>query len=375
MDLHSGLPYWVIKNPLFNYHHPLTKNLKIDVVIIGSGITGALVAHELCEAGISCAIVDKRTVGTGSSAASTAQLQYEIDVPLSEMMDMVGEDIAKRAYRASLQSITDIERVFQQTGVEGDFQRVPSLYLASNRRGLRLLEKELAVREEADLPVGFLDRKHLESEYHIDKRGALKNDEAAQMDSYKAATGLIQHHQQAHGLQVYSPVEITQYEETKNGYKLLTDAGKTITCKYVIIAAGFEAGQFLPKNVMKLNSTYALVSKPVDEKQLWRDRSLIWETKEPYFYMRTTTDNRIMIGGEDEPFKNAKARDLLLRKKVGKLTKQFRSLYRIFRFPLTWPGAVHLVRRMTGCRISGHGRVRTGCSLRSAMEETVSRLA
>ena len=44
MDLHSGLPYWIIKNPLFDYYNPLKKDLETDIVIIGSGITGALMA-------------------------------------------------------------------------------------------------------------------------------------------------------------------------------------------------------------------------------------------------------------------------------------------------------------------------------------------
>lgn len=327
MDLHSGLPYWIIKNSLYNYHQPLRKNLKIDVAIIGSGITGSLVAHELCEAGIPCAIFDKRTLATGSTAASTAQLQYEIDVPLSEMTEIVGEGIAVNAYHASLQSITDIENVLQSTGVGGDFKRVSSVYLASDRKGRKLLERELEAREKAGLPVEFLDREALLSVHRIKASAALKNGEAAQMDCYQAATGLIRYHQEKHGLPVYSPVEITGYEETKTGYTLKTADDKKISCQYVVIAAGFEAGQFLPKNVMELNSTYALVSKVVDKKQLWPERSLIWETKEPYFYMRTTLDNRMMIGGEDEPFKNPVVRDKLLRKKIRKLERQFKSVY------------------------------------------------
>lgn len=35
MDLHSGLPYWIIKNPLFDYYNPLKKDLETDIVIIG----------------------------------------------------------------------------------------------------------------------------------------------------------------------------------------------------------------------------------------------------------------------------------------------------------------------------------------------------
>ena len=69
MDLHSGLPYWAIKNPLLDYFHPLENDFSTDIVVIGSGITGALMVHELYNAGLRCCVVDKRSIATGSSAA------------------------------------------------------------------------------------------------------------------------------------------------------------------------------------------------------------------------------------------------------------------------------------------------------------------
>ncbi len=327
MDLHSGLPYWVIKNELYNYFHPLEDDLITDVLIIGSGITGALVAHELCEAGIPCAVIDKRTIATGSSAASTSQLQYEIDVPLSEMAAILDEKTAVEAYQASLQSITDIEQVFKKTGLNPGFARIPSLFLASYKKDLKLLEREYDIRRKYSLPVDFLSADELQQKHRISAPGALKNNEAAQMDCYQAATSLLQHHLNKKELRLYSHTEITRFQEKKGGYALVTHTGKTVRCKYVVIAAGFEAGKFLPKPVMQLNSTYALISQPVSEALLWPERSLIWETKRPYFYMRTTEDNRMMIGGEDEEFKDPVKRDALLRAKVRKLENQFRKLY------------------------------------------------
>ena len=79
MDLHSGLPYWVVKNSLLDYFHPLEDDFSTDIVVVGSGITGALMVHELCSAGLRCCMVDKRSIATGSSIASTALLQYEIE--------------------------------------------------------------------------------------------------------------------------------------------------------------------------------------------------------------------------------------------------------------------------------------------------------
>lgn len=327
MDLHSGLPFWIVKNEFFDLYHPLRENYKTDVAIIGSGITGALVAHELCEAGISCTIFDKRTIATGSSAASTAQLQYEIDTPLSKLIHIVPEKIAVDAYFNCLEAITTIENVFKKTKLDADFTRVPTVFLASNKQGVELLEKEYEIRKDVGLPINFLDAKQLKEYQNIDGIAALQNDTSAQMDAYKAAINLLKYHQSKNQLKIYTHTKIKKIQESKNGYELLTEHNHTVSCKYVIIANGFEAGQFLPKKVMNLLSTYAIASAPVDKKMVWPHQSLIWETAEPYLYMRTTKDNRLIVGGEDEDFQDPVKRDHLLREKVKILERKFKNIY------------------------------------------------
>ena len=53
--------------------------------MIGAGITGALVAHELVRSGLDAVVVDKRAPGVGSTSASTALLLYETDTALAEL--------------------------------------------------------------------------------------------------------------------------------------------------------------------------------------------------------------------------------------------------------------------------------------------------
>jgi glycine/D-amino acid oxidase-like deaminating enzyme len=340
MDLYSGLPYWIAKNPLYNHFNPLKSNYSVDVVIIGTGITGTLIAHELCSAGIQCIMVDKRTVSTGSSIASTALLQYEIDTPLSELSEKLGDDMAVKAYRASLQSISDIEHLFEKIGINPDLEKVPSVFYASNRKGLKLIQKELEIRKKYNLPVQFLNKKELYEKYGIDAPGALKNNVSAQIDAYKAAISLIDYHIKNSNLQVFSQTNIEECDENPFDCRLITQYGNEIKCNSVVIATGFEAGKFLPKEVMKLTSTYAIISEPIEEKYLWKDRSLFWETKEPYLYVRTDGKNRVIAGGEDEDFKNPVLRDILLKKKVRKLEKKIKNLfpYLPFKTEMAWCG-------------------------------------
>lgn len=73
-----------LKNGLLATFPPLTSNADCDVIVLGGGITGALIAHTLCKKGVAVVVIDKRDIGWGSTSASTAMLQYEIDTELSD---------------------------------------------------------------------------------------------------------------------------------------------------------------------------------------------------------------------------------------------------------------------------------------------------
>ncbi len=327
MDLYSGLPYWIAKNSLDSYYNPLEKDHSTDIVIIGTGITGSLVAHELCNAGFKCTMIDSRSISTGSSIASTALLQYEIDTPLFKLAHMMDEQLAVKAYKTCLQSIDDIAEVFKNIGFDPDYERVPSVFYASNHKGLKLIQEEYKIRKKYDLPVTFLEKDELHKKYGIKAPGALENNASAQMDAYKGATHLIEYHIKKNNLEVFTHTTVDHCEEKSQGYDVVAENNYRIKCNYVIIAAGFEAERFLPEKVMQLTSTYAIISQPVDTKHIWTGHSLIWETHEPYLYIRTSDQNRILVGGEDEDFKNPILRDKLLRRKVKTLEKKFKKLF------------------------------------------------
>src|SRR5262249_55250262 len=105
MDLRSGQPFWPLRNGLLESYPALRQDETCEVAIIGGGITGALVAYHLAEEGVDIVLLDKRDVGTGSTAASTSLLQYEIDTELADLIDRVGEADAVRAYRLGIEAI------------------------------------------------------------------------------------------------------------------------------------------------------------------------------------------------------------------------------------------------------------------------------
>lgn len=326
MDLKSGMPWWLIRSGLMNKYQTLQNNVDTEVVIVGSGITGALAAHFLCEAGVKCTVVDKRMTCTGSTTASTAQLQYEIDVLLYELCDLVGTDNAVKSYQLCLEAITTIKNIASKLKIDCGFEMKSCLYLASEKRDADKLKKEFEIRKKYDLPVEYLDRKTLKKRFHMDRPAALYNECSAQLDAYSFCTQLLEHHIKRSGLEVYSYTEIVKTTVRKNGILLDTDRGHRITAKRMVCAPGFESEFFLDEKVMQLNSTYVLVSQPVMVK-LWPESCMVWETAKPYLYIRTTADNRVMVGGEDEKFVSPEQRDKKMRSKVARIIKKFHRLF------------------------------------------------
>ena len=79
MELTAGYPFSLIKNGIPFEYPKLSKNVRSRVVVIGGGISGALTAYYLTEKGVDCILVDGRSIGLGSTCASTSLLQYELD--------------------------------------------------------------------------------------------------------------------------------------------------------------------------------------------------------------------------------------------------------------------------------------------------------
>jgi heterodisulfide reductase subunit A-like polyferredoxin len=90
MDLKSNEPFWLLKNGLIASYPSLQSDQQCDVLIVGGGITGSLIAHQMIEDGYDTILIDKRELCNGSTSATTSMLQYEIDVPLYQLIRQIG---------------------------------------------------------------------------------------------------------------------------------------------------------------------------------------------------------------------------------------------------------------------------------------------
>jgi glycine/D-amino acid oxidase-like deaminating enzyme len=324
MDLKSGYPYWAVKNGLMATFPALQRDLRCDVAIIGAGITGALIARVFAANGYDTCIVEHRDVGWGSTAASTALLQYEIDTHLTELTKRYGEDDAALAYHACVQAVdevTDIAREIRDVG----FARARSLYYASKARHVRGLRDELHARRRIGIDVRWLSRERLQDDYGIDAPGALLSGHAARVDPYRMASRLLQR-LAGKGVAIHDRTTVRELHPTARRVVLDIANGTRITADHVIVAAGYAAQQWIPQRVATNRSSYAFISDPLDATGLGRIAdTVVWETARPYLYMRSTEDGRVLVGGEDDRVDIPQRRDRRVDAKARKLVKGVRA--------------------------------------------------
>ena len=326
MDLKSGYPYWAVKNGLMHAFPPLQEDLRCDVAIIGGGITGALIADELANHGHDIALIEQRDVGWGSSSASTALLQYEIDTHMVDLAKRYGEADAALAYVQCAESIGMLQDKARSVR-DVDFAWMDSLYYASKRRDAKALREEFALRARHGFQVELLESDEVESRYGIDAPVAILSHQAARIDPYRMAYRLLARLQKR-GSAIFDRTSIERIQATTRGISLQTSQGHVIRADHLVLAAGYANQQWLKKKVARNRSSYAFITDPIETETLGELKdTMVWESARPYLYMRSTGDGRLLVGGEDDNVDIPARRDARVDKKARTLQKKVSKLF------------------------------------------------
>lgn len=228
MNLTSSQPFWSVNNGLPANYPSLQRNTSCDAAIIGGGITGTLVAVHLAEAGVKTLLIDKRDIGTSSTSASTALLQYEIDVPLRELIKKVCPVAATRSYQLCRESIGKLERLAERLKINWGFERKPSLFLARHQRDIPELREEFQLRRKLGIELEFFDAAAVRNRFPFSRPAALFSKDGGQVDPHRLTHGLLAAGQRA-GLEVFDRTEMAGLEQTRRGVRITTKNGFVIT--------------------------------------------------------------------------------------------------------------------------------------------------
>jgi glycine/D-amino acid oxidase-like deaminating enzyme len=328
VNLHSGEPFWATTFTDAPVYESLTNDIACDVLIIGAGTSGAHCAHYLSQHQLDVVVIDKRRVGLGSTAVNTALLQYIGDKMFHQLANAFGESVATKHHWLCKTAIDDIESIANHLPLNPHFKRRDSLLFSSTAEDITLLQKEYEILIRNRFPVEWLTKEEIHNKYSFSKDAAITTKNDGEINPYRYTHGLLQKAIEQ-GARVFEQTEIVGKVLKKEGASLYTKSKNRIRAKYVIFASGYESLQFKADKNTTLVSSYAVFTNQLNEEEFspWYKRNLIWESARPYLYIRTTADNRVVIGGLDEPTSSALERDGKIKNKKEKLIEAFNKLF------------------------------------------------
>ena len=301
---------------------PAVGAIETDVIIVGAGITGAIIADVMTEVGFDVALVDRRGPVRGSTVATTALIQFELDTPLFKLAEQIGTERAQRMWKRSKRAVDSLARRVE--GIACDWQTRPALYLSGNLLDVTGLRGEAQARQNIGLSADFIDARQLQEAYGIAKDGAIRSQGNGEANPILLAAGLIRR-ALTRGAALYYPVEITDLREDLDSVIAHSKDDIAFKARTLIYATGYELADIVPRQGSRVISTWALATAPQPDR-LWPTRCQMWEAADPYLYLRTTPDGRVIAGGEDEDFSNAQVRDALIGEKTAAIQRKLRAL-------------------------------------------------
>ncbi len=322
-DLRSGVSPWQA-GPARPPGETLAADLRCDVAIVGGGITGALLAEHLGALGQAVVIVDRERAGFGSTLASTAMLQWEIDLPLRRLAALYGFERAADIYRRSFRAVDGLRALIAWLALPCAFFPRDSIYLAAGETGPRELRDEHALRERAGLPGAYLDHAALLAAFGFDRTGALVSPGSAEADPLSLCHALLGC-AAGYGARLVRD-EAVAFDSTATGAAIGLAGGRTIEAGHVVLATGYVMPELVQTALHRTASSWALATVPQAPEALWPGRALVWEASENYVYCRTTSDGRIVIGGEDEDSEDSARREALQPAKARALLGKLKAL-------------------------------------------------
>ena len=307
MAQQDGTPYWEDSSSMSRYP-ALDRNLKVDVAIIGAGITGLTAAYLLKRAGRTVAVIDRGRCGGVDSGHTTAHVTCVTDLDLSELVNTFGRDHAQAAWDAGLAAIAQIDTIVGDEEIDCQWQWVPGYKFAALTADAEgeasRLQKEAALATELGFEAAFL-----EAVPFFDRPGVEFGGQGRfHPRKYLAGLAALVH---GNGSHVY---EHTESEEVAGEPLSVKANGQTIACDYVVVATHNPlvgktdlASATLFQTKLSLYSSYVLGGRV--PKGTVPD-ALYWDTADPYHYLRIDPHrdyDYAIFGGQDH--KTGQARD------------------------------------------------------------------
>lgn len=291
MDENTKLTLWRDTRDVPGYP-ALEGEVRVDVAIVGAGITGLTAARQLVREGKTVAVLDQGRVGCGTTGGTTAHVTQVPDRRFRELISKFGRDDTRVVVDSTRVALERIASLVSEDGIDCDFARVPAYLYTESADEISQLEEEVTASHEVGMPATLVREVPLP----FPVVAAVRYEDQARFHPTAYLAGLARKVAGAGG-RIHEGTRVLEVDD-RGPCRVKTERG-TVTADTVLFATHTPAGFTLLHAELEPLRSYVLAVRLRD--QVAPD-GLFFDTADPYNYTRKQPTDRgdlLIVGGQD----------------------------------------------------------------------------
>lgn len=224
--------YWMASTQKTEYP-TLNEDIKVDIAIIGGGMTGISCAYQLTKEGSKVAILEADRILQGTTGHTTAKITSQHGLIYNKIKNQMSEEFAKQYAEANESAIRLIEKISNDLHIDCDFTPQSAYVFTQQDEYVQKISDEVKTASGLGIKAVYTE----EIPFNLPIKSAVRFDNQAQFHPRKYLLALAKEITKS-GSNIYEQSRAIDIEENSS-YIITTNQGKKVTAEKVIIASHY----------------------------------------------------------------------------------------------------------------------------------------
>ena len=302
---------------------------KIDVVIIGGGLTGCATAYAFAAAGVKAVLLEAAQIGRGNSGSSAGWITEDPGTRFADLEKALGLRRARHAWQTWRRGALDFAALLRRLGAKTDLTGQGSVTVAMTADQAARLTREQQARRSAGFDAPLLKAAAIRSELGLDGVAGVRARDGATVDPYRACLALASAAAER-GATLFERSPVKKVTFTRKTADVITEGG-VIRTNRVIVATGLPTPLY--KSLARhfwFRTSYFAETEAVPARirhALGRREAVVRDSAEPPHIVRWIGGDRLLVNGADADSPPPRLREKTIVQRTGQLMYELSTLY------------------------------------------------